>query len=138
MFKGLRHLKISLAVKCQMLFGAAVVVIIAAAVSVPWQRMQQLTSQLNEKSAGAVATNLVAEHVERKSEIAEGVGRPETASDVQERPVIVDGQSFAAPRLVGLPQLLPPDPTLSKFKAQALCAGSHMTGNWLFTRRISP
>ena len=67
MFKGLRHLKISLAVKCQLLFGAAVVLIIAAALYVPWQRMQQLTAQLNERAASAVANNVVAEHVERQT-----------------------------------------------------------------------
>ena len=43
MFKRIRQLRISLAAKCQMLFGAAVALIIAAALFVPWQRMEQLT-----------------------------------------------------------------------------------------------
>ena len=63
MFKRLRQLRISLAAKCQILFGAAVVLIIAAALAVPWQRMEQLTEQLNERAAGALADNVLAEHV---------------------------------------------------------------------------
>ena len=51
MLKRIRQLHISLAAKCQLLFGAAVVLIIAAALFVPWQRMEQLTEQLNERSA---------------------------------------------------------------------------------------
>ena len=43
MFRRLRQLEISLAAKCQLLFGSAVVLIIAAALFVPWQRMEQLT-----------------------------------------------------------------------------------------------
>ena len=45
MFKRIRQLHISLAAKCQLLFGAAVVLIIAAALLVPWQRMEQLMEQ---------------------------------------------------------------------------------------------
>ncbi|HEY1686317.1 MAG TPA: ATP-binding protein [Tepidisphaeraceae bacterium] len=50
-----RHLHISLAAKCQLLFGSAVVLIIAAALSVPWWRMEQLMDQINERAAGTVA-----------------------------------------------------------------------------------
>src|SRR6267154_1730557 len=57
MFKRLRHLEISLAAKCQLLFGAAVVLIIGAALFVPWQRIGQLTAELNERAASAVAEN---------------------------------------------------------------------------------
>ncbi|HEX4795651.1 MAG TPA: ATP-binding protein [Humisphaera sp.] len=59
----MRQLRISLAAKCQILFGAAVVLIIAAALAVPWNRMEQLTEQLNARSAGALAENALAEHV---------------------------------------------------------------------------
>jgi signal transduction histidine kinase len=119
MFKGLRHLKISLAVKCQLLFGAAVVLIIAAALYVPWQRMQQLTQQLNERSASAVATNVLAEHMERQ---AERMTSPTTAPeslDTQELPVVIDGESFAAPRMIGLAELTQPDPTVTRFDRSA-------------------
>src|SRR4051794_22741565 len=65
MLKRLRQLHISLAAKCQIVFGAAVVLIISAALFVPWQRMEQLTEQLNEKAASAVARTVVADHVMR-------------------------------------------------------------------------
>src|SRR5260221_2791638 len=63
MFKRLRQLEISLAAKCQLLFGAAVVLIIAAALFVPWQRMEQLTDQINERSAKALAETAKAQHL---------------------------------------------------------------------------
>ncbi|HEY8746527.1 MAG TPA: hypothetical protein VIM11_01035, partial [Tepidisphaeraceae bacterium] len=63
MFKRVRRLEISLAAKCQLLFGAAVVLIIAAALAVPWQRFEELTDQLNDGPAEAVADNAVLQHV---------------------------------------------------------------------------
>src|SRR5258706_931102 len=63
MFKRLRHLEISLAAKCQLLFGAAVVLILGAALFVPWQRMEQLTEQINERSAKAMAETSKAQHL---------------------------------------------------------------------------
>jgi signal transduction histidine kinase len=63
MLKRLRQLRISLAAKCQLLFGAAVVLIIAAALLVPWQRMEQLTQQLNERSASVLVEQIVQRHV---------------------------------------------------------------------------
>ena len=44
------------------LFGAAVLLIIAAALAVPWLRMEQLTAELNLRAAGALADNLMLEH----------------------------------------------------------------------------
>jgi signal transduction histidine kinase len=63
MFKRLRQLRISLAAKCQILFGAAVLLIIGAALAVPWHRMEQLTQELNERTASALAENAITEHV---------------------------------------------------------------------------
>ncbi|HET6246096.1 MAG TPA: ATP-binding protein [Tepidisphaeraceae bacterium] len=63
MFKRLRQLRISLAAKCQILFGAAVLLIIGAALAVPWHRMEQLTRELNERTAAALAENAITEHV---------------------------------------------------------------------------
>jgi len=63
MFKRVRRLEISLAAKCQLLFGAAVVLIIAAALAVPWQRFEELTDQLNDGPAEALALNAIAQHV---------------------------------------------------------------------------
>ncbi|MBA3272791.1 MAG: HAMP domain-containing protein, partial [Chthoniobacterales bacterium] len=63
MFKRIRRLHISLAAKCQILFGAAVVLIIFSALFVPWQRMEQLTDQLNQRSAGTLSDYVVNQHL---------------------------------------------------------------------------
>ena len=63
MFGRIRRLEISLAAKCQILFGAAVVLIISAALLVPWQRMEQLTGELDEQAAATLADDAVARHV---------------------------------------------------------------------------
>src|SRR5437764_15151709 len=68
MFKRIRQLHISLAAKCQLLFGAAVVLIIAAALFVPWQRMEQLMEQMNERTAKTLADWAEADHVARQME----------------------------------------------------------------------
>ena len=56
-------MRISLAAKCQLLFGAAVALIIAAALFVPWQRMEQLTEQINERSARVLCDDALADHL---------------------------------------------------------------------------
>src|SRR5688572_12360771 len=63
LFKRIRQLRISLAAKCQILFGTAVVLIIAAALFVPWQRMEDLTAQLDHSAAGALADQAVERHI---------------------------------------------------------------------------
>jgi two-component system sensor histidine kinase BarA len=50
-----RQFSISLATKCQLLFGLAVIIIIAGALAVPWQRMEQLAGQQNVKAARMLA-----------------------------------------------------------------------------------
>src|SRR3954466_16205987 len=65
MLKRIRQLHISLAAKCQLLFGAAVALILGAALFVPWQRMEQLTEQLNERSARTLADYAVGAHAAR-------------------------------------------------------------------------
>src|SRR3954449_5188560 len=56
-----KGLSISLAAKCQLLFGLAVLVIIAGALAVPWQRMEQLAKQPNIKAARFAADLLFRE-----------------------------------------------------------------------------
>src|SRR4051812_13077390 len=107
LFKRMRQWRLPLAVKCQLLFGGAGVLIIAAALFWPWQRMQQLTDQLNRSAAAAVATNVVAEHVERETSRLIGPGSttqpsaiaPDTRN-IDRAPIVIEGQSYAAPRLV--------------------------------------
>ncbi len=123
--KKRRRLKISLAVKCQLLFGAAVVLIIAAALYVPWRRMQQLTSQLNEKAAGAVATNLIAEHVEEMT--TRQASLPTTSpSQPQSQPIVQDGYPFAPPRIISTAKLLQASPGFSRFDRSAY---GHLLGD---------
>jgi two-component system, NarL family, sensor histidine kinase BarA len=62
MLNRIRRLNISLAAKCQLLFGSAVILIIAAALFVPWQRMDHLTEQLNTVAAGRVADSVMRQH----------------------------------------------------------------------------
>ncbi len=67
MLNRVRRLNISLAAKCQLLFGSALVLIIAAALFVPWQRMEQLTEQLNDTAAGAIAETIIRQHVQSET-----------------------------------------------------------------------
>src|SRR5688500_15253251 len=68
MFKRIRRMRISLAAKCQILFGAAVLLIIAAALFVPVQRMEQLMDQMNERTAMTLAEWAEADHVAKRLE----------------------------------------------------------------------
>src|SRR5438094_2774744 len=92
MFKRVRQLRISLAAKCQLLFGAAVVLIIIAALIVPWQRMEQLMEKINERAAASLADSAVNEHVLRETALADARGveprrTPTTA------PATIDGKT---------------------------------------------
>ncbi|GEM_PF-173768 len=69
-----KSISISLAAKCQLLFGLAVLVIIAGALAVPWQRMEQLAGQPNVKAARFAADLLFREVHARGSEGAAGSG----------------------------------------------------------------
>ncbi|MGA2500731.1 MAG: hypothetical protein ABSH20_23585, partial [Tepidisphaeraceae bacterium] len=63
MFRRLRQLHMSLAAKCELMFGSAVVLVIAAALLVPWQRMEQLMDQMNERTSRTIADWAESEHV---------------------------------------------------------------------------
>ncbi|MDB5172311.1 MAG: putative two-component system sensor histidine kinase [Phycisphaerales bacterium] len=103
MFKRFRQLRISLAAKCQILFGAAVLLIIGAALAVPWHRMEQLTEELNERAAAAVAENTLAEHMRNQRE---GVARDLTteAPAAPEDPAAPrdDDRKPISPRIISL------------------------------------
>jgi len=97
MLNRIRRLNISLAAKCQLLFGSAVVMIIGAALLVPWQRMEQLTDQLNRTAAEAIADGVLRHHV------ATATTRPSDATEERNaRSVRVDGVDSFPPRLIGL------------------------------------
>ncbi|MDB5325859.1 MAG: putative two-component system sensor histidine kinase, partial [Phycisphaerales bacterium] len=61
--KKARRLNISLATKCQLLFGVAVVLVVMAALFVPWQRMETLSEQPNESAAKLLADAVLQDHV---------------------------------------------------------------------------
>ena len=100
MLRRLRRLKISLATKCQLLFGAAGVLIIAAALFVPWTRMEQLTRQLDEAAARAVARTAVAQHAADAAPLPSPL-LPSPATRPA-APLRIDGGPHLAPRLVGI------------------------------------
>src|SRR3954463_13127523 len=106
MFRRLRQLEISLAAKCQLLFGSAVVLIIGAALFVPWQRMEQLTDEINEKSAKALAETAKAQHLLWASlDDADRARVPmpsALAGAATTLPVNDDGRSIATPRFIPL------------------------------------
>src|SRR5438552_18204250 len=92
-----------------MLFGAAVLLIIGAALFVPWRRMQQLTSQLNEKAASAVARYVLADHIDRAE-------HPQAISEAERRPLLIESQTFAAPRIIGRKS----DESLTRFERTSI------------------
>jgi signal transduction histidine kinase len=110
MLNRIRRLNISLAAKCQLLFGAALVLIIGAALFVPWQRMEQLTNELNDTAAGAIAETIVRQHVRLS---AEPTSRP-VAPPMQptSRPAHAGMIESLPARLIGLrpgtPELMTP------------------------------
>src|SRR5437868_6365130 len=128
MFGKIRRLEISLAAKCQILFGAAVLLIIAAALLVPWRRMEQLTAQLDERAAAVLADDAVARHVNRDLSLdamnQAGSGpstQPALDEDVDEsRPAEAMKSELATKlpksRVVGLG----PDAPLTRFERKTL------------------
>src|SRR3954469_14480812 len=121
MFKRIRQLRISLAAKCQMLFGAAVVLIIGAALFVPWQRMEQLTEQINERSAKSLCEDTLADHL---AGVPTSRVRPtlmpttrSTTRPADARAAVPNPRVLTAPRLI-LMGSLPSD--LSVFEKRAV------------------
>jgi two-component system sensor histidine kinase BarA len=99
MLNRIRRLNISLAAKCQLLFGSSVVLIIAAALFVPWQRMDQLTQQMNGVAASAVAESVIRAHVATEHPTA--TTRTATEPTTQ-RAIRINGSESPVPRLIGL------------------------------------
>src|ERR1044072_6317090 len=120
MFQRLRQMRISLAAKCQILFGTAVAAIIFAELFVPWQRMEQLTEQLNEKAASAVADSVVVEHIARMSARAGRLRVLEPEPPTTDPAAAgADAQPFPAPRMLPLAALKTPE-KLTRFERASL------------------
>src|SRR5688572_27990922 len=99
MLRRLRTLKISLAAKCQLLFGLAVALIIGAALFVPWQRMEQLTEQLDRGAASALAEMAVLTHVRQHTPPPGAVAASETASNPKTKPALQQPGDETLPRV---------------------------------------
>lgn len=99
MARLLRQLKISLATKCQLFFGVAVVLVICAALFVPWQRMEQLSDQPNVSAASILAQQTVRQHVDLHTT---ATTRPVVLSSqtVTTRPA--DEGEAAYPKMIGV------------------------------------
>ena len=123
MLKRLRQLKISLAAKCQILFGSAVVLIISAAVSSrqggAWSKC---ADQLNERAAGTVARMIVADHVvdQRSRKPGGPTTQPLFSQSVSTtRPsLLIDGQEVLPPRMILIANAKPDD--LTRFETSAM------------------
>jgi two-component system, NarL family, sensor histidine kinase BarA len=113
MFKKFRRMKISLAAKCQILFGAAVILIIAGALAVPWRRMEQLTAELNGRAAAALADHAQLQHLlAQQSDKGDLTTQPSM-------PVDLDGRlTLIAPRLLSIDAV--PAGALTKFEQRSL------------------
>ncbi len=65
-----------------MLFGAAVILIISAALFVPWQRMEQLADEINVTYARTVAEDVRMDHVVKELAAQEAATRPSSGGSV--------------------------------------------------------
>lgn len=120
MVRWLDKLRMPLAVKCLLTFGAGVAVVLATALWVPWQRMAQLTQQLNEKAAAAVVKNTIGEHAAQWNNRSAST-QPGGRWDKDVEPLIVNGENYLPPRLIPLSALRTPD-KLTGFDQRAFVA----------------
>jgi len=135
MFKRLLHLKISLAAKCQLLFGAAAIAIIGAALVVPWLRIEQLMGHMNKRAAKTLAEWAEMDHIGRMAGRAAEPARATTGPST--RPTTAPASATAAATRPAQPALVLPwgprdrasvrlvsfrhDPAdLTKFEAKAM------------------
>lgn len=118
MFKRLRTMHISLAAKCQILFGAAVVLIIGAALFVPWNRMEQLMERLNERAASTLAQHARMEHVTREWGRFNTAGRATPTTNAATTQPEAEAGAYVPPRLVSVAALS--DESLPRFEKRAL------------------
>ena len=106
MFKRLRQLENLAGGQVPVLFGAAVVLIIAAALFVPWQRMEQLTEQLNDPRRRGSGGQMPSRHhvapqavSDRRAIAPVQANRPARARRIERRGEPIAAAAFVAPRL---------------------------------------
>jgi two-component system, NarL family, sensor histidine kinase BarA len=120
MVKWIRNLRISLAAKCQILFGAAVVLIIGAALYVPWRRMDVLIREVNLQTCEGLANQAKLEHIVRERQRLESPGQ---AANLPANLAAATTQESLAPGFVW-PRLIPVNPPksmpLGRFEVKSL------------------
>jgi two-component system, NarL family, sensor histidine kinase BarA len=120
MVKWIRNLRISLAAKCQILFGAAVVLIIGAALYVPWRRMDVLIREVNLQTSEGLANQAKLEHIVRERQKVEFPGQ---AANLPANLAVATTQETLTPGFVW-PRLIPVNPPksmpLGRFEMHAL------------------
>ncbi len=121
----MHRFRLPLAVKCLLLFGIGVAIVLGAALWVPWQRMEQLTQQLDQSSASGAIRLAIGEHT---AEWSNGnlsdhapTSRPASRWDKGAERLIVDGEEYLPPRLIPLAALKTPE-SLTRFDLQAFQA----------------
>jgi two-component system, NarL family, sensor histidine kinase BarA len=107
----------SLVTKSRVLFGFSAVLIIGAALFVQWQRMDQLTRQLNLSAGQAVAQMEVARHVADMSARPPGTVTPSTRPVESPARLEFGAQQVLAPRLLSSAAAAQMPPT--RFERQA-------------------
>jgi two-component system, NarL family, sensor histidine kinase BarA len=118
MLKWMRNLRISLAAKCQILFGAAVILIIGAALYVPWKRMDGLINEVNLQTAEGLANQAKLEHIARQRPKNQSPGGNPTTRQIIEQEFPSESIGFVWPRLIPVnpPKTMP----LGRFDIDAL------------------
>lgn len=114
------ELKISLAAKCQLLFGLALAMIIGAALFAPWQRMEQLMEEIDRRAARTLTDHVLLDHILTHTSHAEETASPGSAGPesghsparnrpaarpealATTRPFVLNQVGLFAPRLVGV------------------------------------
>jgi len=94
-----RNIRLSLATKCQLLFGAAVILILAAALSVVWLQLETLVHEGPRKRARDIAELWLADRIQLGSALAPADASVEPLAPEQERSLVLIGEEeldFAA------------------------------------------
>ena len=99
-----------------MLFGVAVVLVVMAALFVPWQRMEQLNEQLNESAARVAVDGLLQDHVRTAGQ------KVETLFDIKPAlpPAATQAADIAGQRRILLGVQREGDARLNRYEQNAL------------------
>lgn len=89
-----KKLRISLATKCQMLFGAAVILIVSSALTVVWHRMQLLVREGQEYTASKLAETWLEDKIARGIALHGSADIPASLANDADALVLIDKEDF--------------------------------------------